>query len=216
MRAHHRIVSLVPSPDTAGPFVYSFRMEQFPSAHPKVQVHPSPTCPPPREPPVCSLCLWVLFPFRRWVHLCHILDSTCKWYHMVFKILKEDAVKVLRSICQQIWTTQQWPLDWKRSDFIPIPNKGNAKECSDYHTIALIPHASKVIQNYSKPGFNSMWIENFQMFKPNLEKAEEPEIKLPTSVGSSKKQGSSRKASTSALVIRSKPLCGSQQTVGNS
>ena len=61
-------------------------------------------------------------------------------------ILKDDAVKVLHSISQQIWKTQQWPQDWKRSVFIPIPNKGNAKECSNYHTtIALISHASKVM-----------------------------------------------------------------------
>ena len=63
----------------------------------------------------------------------------------VIQILKDDAVKVLHSICHQIWKTQQWPQDWKRSLFIPIPNKGNPKECSDYHTIALISHASKVI-----------------------------------------------------------------------
>ena len=62
-----------------------------------------------------------------------------------FQILKDDAVKVLRAICQQIWKTQQWPQDWKRSVFIPIPKKGNAKEYSDYHTIALISHASKVM-----------------------------------------------------------------------
>ena len=63
----------------------------------------------------------------------------------LFQILKDDAVKMLQSICQQIWTTQQWPQDWKRSVFIPIPKKGNAKECSNYRTIALISHASKVM-----------------------------------------------------------------------
>ena len=63
----------------------------------------------------------------------------------LFQILKDDTVKVLHSICQQIWKTQQWPQDWKRSVFIPIPKKGNAKECSNYHTIALISHASKVM-----------------------------------------------------------------------
>ena len=63
----------------------------------------------------------------------------------LFQILKDDAVKVLHSICQHIWKTQQWPQDWKRSVFIPIPKKGNAKECSKYHTIALISHASKVM-----------------------------------------------------------------------
>ena len=63
----------------------------------------------------------------------------------LFQILKDDAVKVLHSICQQIWKTQQWPEDWKRSVFIPIPKKGNAKECSNYHTIVLISHTSKVM-----------------------------------------------------------------------
>ena len=63
----------------------------------------------------------------------------------LFQILKDDAVKVLHSICQQIWKTQQWPQDWKRSVFIPIPKKGNAKECSNYHTVALISHSSKVL-----------------------------------------------------------------------
>ena len=63
----------------------------------------------------------------------------------LFQILKDDAVKVLHSICQQIWKTQQWPQDWKKSIFIPIPKKGNAKECSNYCTIALISHASKVM-----------------------------------------------------------------------
>jgi len=63
----------------------------------------------------------------------------------LFQILKDDAVKVLNSICQHIWKTQQWPQDWTRSVFIPIPKKGNAKECSNYRTIALIAHASKVM-----------------------------------------------------------------------
>ena len=63
----------------------------------------------------------------------------------LFQFLKDDAVKVLHSKCQQTWKSQQWPQDWKRSIFIPIPKKGNAKECSDYRTIALISHASKVM-----------------------------------------------------------------------
>ena len=63
----------------------------------------------------------------------------------LFQILKDDAVKVLHLICQQIWKNQQWPQDWKRSVFIPVPKKGNAKECSNYRTIALISHASKVM-----------------------------------------------------------------------
>ena len=63
----------------------------------------------------------------------------------LIQILKDDAVKVLHSLCQHIWKTQQWPQDWKRLIFIPIPKKGNAKKCSDYHKIALISHASKVM-----------------------------------------------------------------------
>ena len=63
----------------------------------------------------------------------------------LFQILKDEAVKVLHSICQQIWKTQQWPQDWKRSVFIPVPKKGNAKECSNYHIIVLTSHANKVM-----------------------------------------------------------------------
>ena len=73
----------------------------------------------------------------------------------LFQILKDDAVKVLHSVCQQIWKAQQWPQDWKRSVFIPIPKKGNAKECSNYHIIALISQASKVMLKFSKPGFSN-------------------------------------------------------------
>ena len=135
----------------------------------------------------------------------------------LFQILKEDALKVLHSTCQQIWKTQQWPQDWKRSVFIPIPKKGNAKECSNYRTVALISHASKVMLKILQTRFQHMWTVNFQMFKLDLEKAEEPEIKWPTSAGSLKKQESSRK--TSILLYRicqSLWLCGSQQTVKNS
>ena len=124
----------------------------------------------------------------------------------LFQILKDDAMKVLHSICQQIWKTQQQSQDWKRPVFIPIPKKGNAKECSNYCTLALISHASKVMLKFSKPGFNRMRTVNFLMFKLDLEKAEEPEIKLPTSVVSWKKQESSRKTSTSALLTMPMPL----------
>ena len=114
----------------------------------------------------------------------------------LFQVLKDDVVKVLHSICQKIWRTQQQPQDWKRSGSIPIPKKGNAKECSNYHTIALVSHASKVMLKILKVSFNSTWTKNFQMFKLDLEKAEELEIKLPISTGSLKKQESSRKTST--------------------
>ena len=70
----------------------------------------------------------------------------------LFQVLKDDAVKLLHSICQQIWKTQQWPQDWKRSVFIPFPKKGNAKECSNYHTIALISHLSKVMLKILQAG----------------------------------------------------------------
>ena len=74
----------------------------------------------------------------------------------LFQILNDDAVKMLHSICWQIWKTQQWSQDWKTSVFIPISKKGNAKECSNYRTIALISHASKVSSKFSKRGFINM------------------------------------------------------------
>ena len=124
----------------------------------------------------------------------------------LFQILK-DAVKVLHSICQQIWKTQQWPQDWKSSVFIPIPKKGNAKECSNYYTIALNSQASKVMLKILRARLQKyMWTVNFHMFKLDLAEAEEPAIKLPTSAGSLKKQESSRKASSSALLTMPKPL----------
>ena len=92
------------------------------------------------------------------------------------------------------------------SVFIPIPKKGNVKEFSNYHTIVRISHTSKVILKILQARLNSSWPVNFQKFKLDLEKAEVPEIKLPTSVGSSKKWESSRKTSTSALLTMPKPL----------
>ena len=124
----------------------------------------------------------------------------------LFQILKDDAVKVLYSTCQQIWKTQQWPQDWKRSVFIPIPKKGNAKECSDYRTIALISQASKVMLKILQARLQQHVNHELLMFKLDLEKAEEPEIKLPTFAGSWKKQESSRKTSISASLTMPKPL----------
>ena len=112
----------------------------------------------------------------------------------LFQILKDNAVKVLHSICQQIWKTQQWLLDWERSVFIPIPKKGNAKECSNYHTVSLISHASKVTRKKI----------NEEKHPQTREKAEEQEIKLPTSFGAQKKQENSRKTSTSASLTMPK------------
>ena len=114
-------------------------------------------------------------------------------------------MKVLHSIYQQVWKMQQWPQDWNMLFFISIPKKDNAKECSNYLTIAFISNTSKVMLKILQAGFHSTSV-NFQMFKPDLEKAEEPEIKLPTFAGSSKKQESSRKTSTSALLTILKTL----------
>ena len=93
-------------------------------------------------------------------------------------------MKVLHAVGQQIWKTQQWPQDSKRSVFIPILKKSKAKECSNYYTIALISHASKVILKILQARLQQYVNHEFQMFKLDLEKAEEPEIKLPTSVES--------------------------------
>ena len=98
----------------------------------------------------------------------------------LFLILKDDAMKVLHSICQQIWKTQQWPQDWKRSVFIPIPKKDNDKECSKYHAVALISHASKVMFKILQARLHQHVNCELHMFKLDLEKAEEPKIKLPT------------------------------------
>ena len=124
----------------------------------------------------------------------------------LFQILKDDAVKVLHSICQQIWKTQQWPQDGKMSLLIPIPKKGNAKECSNYHTIALISHTSKVMLKILQVRLQQCVNHELPDVQAGLEKAEKPEIKLPTFAGSWKKQESSRKTSISALLTMPKPL----------
>ena len=102
----------------------------------------------------------------------------------IFQILKVDAVVVMHLICQQIWKTQQWPQDWKRSVFIPIPKKCNAKECSNYHTIALISHTSKVMLKILQVRLQQYVNCELPDVQLDSEKAEEPEIKFPTSIGS--------------------------------
>ena len=124
----------------------------------------------------------------------------------LFQILKDDAVKVLHSICQQMWKTQQWPQDWTRSVFIPIPKKGNTKECSNYCTIALISHTGKVMLKVLQARLQQYVKRELPDVQAVFRKGREPEIKLPTSAGSSKKQESSRKTSTSALLTMPKPL----------
>ena len=123
-----------------------------------------------------------------------------------FQTLKDDAMKVLHSICQQIWKSQQWPQDGKRSVFIPVPKKGSAEECSNYRTIGLISHASKIMLKILQARLKQYMNCEIPDVKLVLEKAEEPEINIPTSSGSLKKQGSSRKTSTSALSTMPKPL----------
>ena len=89
------------------------------------------------------------------------------------QILKDEAVKVLHSICQQIWKTQQWPQDWKRSVFIPIPKKGHVKECSNYHTIAFISHTSKVMFKFLQARLQQYMNHELPDVQADLEKAEE-------------------------------------------
>ena len=102
-------------------------------------------------------------------------------------------MKVLHSICQQTWKTQEWPQDWKRSVFIPIPKKGNAKECSDYRTTARISHTSKVMLKILQARLQQYMNHELPDVQAGFRKAEEPEIKLPTPAGSPAKQESSRK-----------------------
>ena len=123
----------------------------------------------------------------------------------LFQILKDDTVKVLHSMCQWIWKTQQWPQDWKRSVFIPSPKKGNAKECSNYHTIVLISHASKVMLKILQVRVQQYMNRELPDVQAGFRKGRDVG-KLPTSVGSSKKQESSRKTSISALLTMPKPL----------
>jgi len=102
----------------------------------------------------------------------------------LFQILKHDAVKVLHSICQQIWKTQQWPQDWKRSVFIPIPKKGNSKECSNYHTIALISHASKVMLKILQARLQQYVNHELPDVQAGFRKGRGTRDQMPTSAGS--------------------------------
>ena len=110
------------------------------------------------------------------------------------------------TLCQPVWKTQQWPQDWKRSVFIPIPKKGNAKECSNYCTIVLISHASKVMLNILQTRLQQYMNHEHPDVEAGLTKGKGTKIKLPTSVGSLKKQESSRKIATSASLTMPKPL----------
>ena len=115
-------------------------------------------------------------------------------------------MKVLHSICQQIGKTHQWPQDWKRSVFIPVPKKGNAKECSNYHTITLISHASKEVLKILQARLQQYVNHELPDVQASFRKGRGTKDQIANIPGSSKKQESSRKTSISALLTMPKPL----------
>ena len=124
----------------------------------------------------------------------------------LFQILKDDAVKVLYSICQQIWKTQQWPQDWKWSVFIPIPKKSNDKEYSNYHTIALISHTSKVMLKILQARLQQYVNPEIPTVQAIFRKGRRIRDQIVNIRWIIKKAESSRKTSTSALFTMPKPL----------
>ena len=137
----------------------------------------------------------------------------------LFQILKDDAVKVLHSICQQIWKTQQWPQDWKISVFTPILKKGNAKECSNYCTVALILQASKAMLKILQAKLQQYMNQKFPNDRLDLEKAEVPKIKgrgtkdqIASFLCIMEKAREFQKNIYSASLTTLKTLYGSQQT----
>ena len=128
----------------------------------------------------------------------------------LFQILKDDSVKVLLSICQQIGKTQQWPLDWERSVFIQIPKKGNAKECSNYNTIALISHGNRVMLRILQARLQHYMNCELPDVQAEFRKHRGTRDQIANIRWIIKKQESSRKTSLSALLTMPKPLCGSQ------
>ena len=124
----------------------------------------------------------------------------------LFQFLKDDAVKVLHSICQQIWKTQQWPQDWKRSVFILIPKKGNAKECSNYRTIALISHTSKVMLKILQARLLQYVNREPPDVQAGFRKGRGTRDQIANIRWIVENQESSRKTSISALLTMPKPL----------
>ena len=124
----------------------------------------------------------------------------------LFQILKDDAVKVLHSICQQIWKTQQWPQDWKRSGFIPIPNKGNAKECSNYCIIALISHVSKVMLKILQARLQQYVNHKLPDVQAGVRKGRGTRDQIANICWIMEKARDLQKTSTSALLTMPKPL----------
>ena len=134
----------------------------------------------------------------------------------LFQILENNAVKLLHSIRQQIWKTHKWPQDWKRSAFIPVPKKGNAKECSNYCTILLISHASKVMLKILRSSLQQYMNLELPDVQTGFRKGRGTRDQIVNVLWITEKQENSRKTSTSASLTPLKPLCGSQQTVENS
>ena len=134
----------------------------------------------------------------------------------LFQILKDDAVEVLHSICQQIWKTQQWPQNWKRSLIIPIPKKGNAKECSNYHTIALISNISKVMLKILQARLQQYVNRELPDVQAGFRKCRGTRNQIANICWIIKKQESSRKTSTSALLTMPKPLTVDHNKLENS
>ena len=124
----------------------------------------------------------------------------------VFQILKDDAVKALHSICQQVWKAQQWPQDCKRSVFISIPKKANAKEYSNHCTIALTSHASKLMLKILQVRLQQYMNRELPDVQAGFRKGKGTRSQIANSTGSYRKQGNSRNTSTSALLTTSKPL----------
>ena len=124
----------------------------------------------------------------------------------LFQIVKDDAVKVLHPICPQIWKTQQWPQDWKRSVFIPIPNKGNAKECSNYCTVALISHASMIMLKILQARLQQYMSQELPDAQAGFRKGRGTRDQIANIHWIIEKAKSSRKTSISVLLTIQKPL----------
>ena len=124
----------------------------------------------------------------------------------LLQILKDDAVKVLCSVCQEIWETQQWPQDWKRSVYFPIPKKGNIKECSNYHTVALISHTSEVMLKILQARLQQYVNSELPDVQAGFRKGRGTRDQVANFLWIIDKQENSRKTSTSALLTTPKPL----------
>ena len=136
---------------------------------------------------------------------CSMSSSNC-WFLTCIQISQEDAVKVLHSICQQIWKTQQWSQDWKRLVFIPIPKKGNAEECSNYRTTALISHANKVMLKILQARLQQYVNRELPDVQAGFRKSRGTRDQIANIRWIIEKQESSRKTSISALLTMPKPL----------